>query len=77
MSRKLTHAQKNQVAADQKYICANKPDSNLIGIEKYECPMWKLYNGNFDGSSYEIDHIIDYCKTQDDSRDNLQVETKT
>ena len=72
MSRKLTESQKKQVAADQKFRCANKPNSNLKGIGNYECPMWKLDGGNFDGSGYEIDHIIDHCISQDDSPENLQ-----
>ena len=72
MSRKLTESQKKQVAADQKFRCANKPNSNLKGIANYECPMWKLDGGNFDGSGYEIDHIIDHCISQDDSPENLQ-----
>ena len=72
MSRKLTESHKKQVAADQKFRCANKPNSNLKGIGNYECPMWKLDGGNFDGSGYEIDHIIDHCISQDDSPENLQ-----
>lgn len=51
--------------------CANIPNSNII--QNYDCPMWKLYNGNFDNSGYEIDHINEFSHTYDNSISNLQL----
>lgn len=75
MSRKITIAEKKQVAARQLFTCNNKPKSNLLGLENYDCPLWhsnKSKAGNFDESCYEIDHITEWCLTQNDSLDNLQ-----
>ena len=51
--------------------CANLPNSNVI--QNYNCPMWKLYNGNFDESGYEIDHINEFAHSYDNSINNLQL----
>jgi len=72
---KLTPAQKNEIAASQYYKCANKPGSNLLRLENYACHLWKkkgAYQGSFDNNSYEIDHIIETCLTNDNSENNLQ-----
>lgn len=53
------------------YKCANKPNSNVI--QNYDCPMWKLYNGDFDESGFEIDHINEFSHTFDNKLSNLQI----
>jgi hypothetical protein len=66
-TRKLGEATKKLVAGKQYYKCAR--------IKEYECPLWNQNNdkrGSFDESGYEIDHIVEYSKTKDDSIDNLQ-----
>lgn len=75
MSRKLSEVTKKKVAANQHFKCNNKPGSNLRGIGQYECPLWKIDGENkgiFDRSGYEIDHIIEWCLTQNDDITNLQ-----
>ena len=51
--------------------CANYPNSNII--LNYNCPMWLLYNGNFDSSGFEIDHINEFSKTCNNDLENLQL----
>ena len=72
MSRKLTEGKKKLVAGSQRYKCANKKDSNLPGLQNYNCPLWHNNDGSFDESGYEIDHKIEYSLTEDDSYENLQ-----
>ena len=50
--------------------CANNPDNPII--KDYICPMWLLYNGTFDISGYQIDHIDEFSITEDNSINNLQ-----
>jgi pyruvate-formate lyase-activating enzyme len=61
MSRKLSEAKKKMIAGSQHYKCANKPESNLIGLKNYKCPLYfhndPILKGSFDQSGYEIDHI--------------------
>jgi 5-methylcytosine-specific restriction endonuclease McrA len=52
--------------------CANRPDRPAINLANYRCPMWLLYNGSFDDSSSEIDHIEEYSLTQNNHPSNLQ-----
>ena len=74
--RKLSEGKKKIIAGRQGYKCANKPGSNLKGLEDYDCLLWKIKDdvmkGSFDESGYAIDHILEHCITQDDSEDNLQ-----
>lgn len=75
MSRKVTLAMKKQIAGRQYFTCNNKPNSNLLGLENYECPLWsssKKNAGNFDESGYEIDHIVEWSVTKNDDLNNLQ-----
>ena len=74
MSRKVSEGQKKIIAGRQQYKCANKPFSNLLKLEKYNCPLWERENnqGCFDESGYEIDHIIEHSLTGNDSLENLQ-----
>lgn len=72
----LPEATKKRIAGKQHYKCANKPGSNLKGLEGYDCLCWGNKDvdnrGAFDESGYEIDHIIEFCISQDDSDTNLQ-----
>ena len=75
-TRSLTDAQKNYIASLKKFKCSNSPGSNLPGLEGYECPIWlkpdEKNPGSFDESGYQIDHKVEFSKTQDDSFENLQ-----
>jgi hypothetical protein len=61
----LTDAQTQQLNLYQNGKCANYPNNSRecfyyfdVNIRKqYQCPMWILYNGTFDITSYEKDHI--------------------
>ncbi len=69
-TRKLTDAQKKNVAARQNFKCANRPGDTPFD---YICPFWNRGgDGSFDESGYDIDHIREWCETQDDSLENLQ-----
>ena len=49
----------NKVAGKQYYKCANKPGLTLIGLENYECPLWKINGinqGSFDEACYKISY---------------------
>lgn len=75
MSRKLTEAQKKRIAGKQLYKCANKPNTMNYRLEDYDCPYWLLEGerkGSFDESGYEIDHIMEFSISNDDSEKNLQ-----
>ncbi len=65
---------KKQVAGKQFYKCANGPDDDVDGLKDYDCPLWcsVKHNGSFDEAGFDIDHIEEYCLTQDHSMDNLQ-----
>ena len=73
-TRSLTHAQKKFVAANQHFKCNNKPGVILAGLGNYECPLWKGgdHKGTFDISGYDIDHVVEWSISKDDSLDNLQ-----
>jgi hypothetical protein len=70
--RDIKEATKKKIAGKQFYRCANKPDITLYNLENYNCPMWSLYNGSFDESGYDIDHIIEFSISQNNMEDNLQ-----
>lgn len=74
-SRNVSPNKKISVAESQYNKCVNKPGSNLDKLITHECPYWKIKGKNkglFDGSSYEIDHIIEYCDGGSNDIDNLQ-----
>ncbi len=73
MNRTLSESKKKTVAARQKFKCANNKEKNLIGLENYECPMWRNKgDGAFDESQYDIDHIEEFSINQNDDLNNLQ-----
>lgn len=74
-SRAITDSLKKKIAGKQFHKCANKPGSKCTGLEGYQCPLWNKNDdskGSFDESGYEIDHIIEYCVSLDNSEKNLQ-----
>ena len=62
--RKVTESVKKSVAAKQRYKCATIPD--------FDCPLWKVGDGTFDESGYEIDHVHEHSMSHDDGPANLQ-----
>ncbi len=70
----VSEGRKKQIAANQHFKCANKPESNLNKLENYLCPLWKNQdnNGVFDESGYQIDHIIERAEGGSDDPLNLQ-----
>ena len=73
--RKVTESLKKRIAGKQLYKCANHPHVELEGIENYSCPLWikeGADKGSFDESGYEIDHIVSFCISTNDSENNLQ-----
>jgi 5-methylcytosine-specific restriction endonuclease McrA len=71
--RSIPESVKKLVAGRQLYTCANKIDSKLPGLENYKCTSWDSNKkGSFDESGYEIDHIIEYALSKDNSENNLQ-----
>ena len=74
LERKLSEARKKLIAGTQYYLCANEPNSQLKGLENYDCPLWEKKGktqGCFDQAGYEIDHIVEHSITADDTDDNL------
>jgi hypothetical protein len=75
IKRNVSEAKKKNVALRQRSRCANKPNSNIRGLENYNCNLWKIEGmdmGLFDESGYDIDHIIEHSIIADDSIENLQ-----
>ena len=70
--KNVSETTKKTVASRQKFRCANAPGSHIRGLEDYDCVMWKLYEGSFDESCYEIDHITERCIGGDNDIKNLQ-----
>lgn len=74
MYRKNNAEIKLELLNNQSFKCNNKPGSNLWGINDYSCPLWNEINkGYFYPNSYEVDHIIEFSITQDNSINNLQL----
>ena len=49
----LTENQKNEIARGQFYRCANRPRSNLIGINEFPCPLWKVIDSEERGIKFQ------------------------
>lgn len=71
---KVSEALEMKIAGKQYFKCANKPGSNLIGLDKYDCPLWKSNDdkGCFDESTYEIDYIVEHSNSHNNDEGNLQ-----
>jgi hypothetical protein len=54
---KLTKHEEYCVAAKQHFKCANHPNSKLLKLEHFDCPLYKnnINRGNFDELAYVID----------------------
>jgi len=72
MGRNISESTKKQIAGKQSFKCANKPGSNLRGLEGYNCIMWQYRDGCFDEATYHIDHIVEHSLTQNNEISNLQ-----
>jgi hypothetical protein len=75
ISRKVSTSVKSRIAGKQNFKCANKPGKKIVGLDNFECPLWKISGssqGSFNESGYEIDHIKEHSVTHDDSEKNLQ-----
>ncbi len=73
----ITYSRRIKIAGKQYFKCANNPNLNmkLKGVGNYNCPLWSKNDenrGNFDESGFEIDHITEWCISQDDKDENLQ-----
>ena len=49
------------ISADRRMIVAGEQYFRCAG-DRARCPQWKLHEGSFDASGYEIDHIVEYSK---------------
>lgn len=45
------------IASNQKFKCWNKPNSNLSGLDNYNCKLWQDSDGTFDELGYVVDYI--------------------
>lgn len=79
-TRSVTESTKKAVAGRQFYKCANTPLVKLDKLEDYKCPLWEKGGenaGSFDPSGYDVDHVIEFSISFDDSEDNLQALCKS
>jgi len=61
-NRYIPESTRKQILGDQKFRCANSPDSNIRFINNFNCPRWQIKGfdkGLFIQSNYELDHIIE------------------
>jgi len=73
--RKVRESAKKEVVAKQEHRCKNSPGSKIKSLEDYDCLLWKKpapSTGIFDLSGYQVDHIVPWCETHDNSIENLQ-----
>ena len=74
--RTVTESVRKAIAGRQDFKCANEPDSNILGLEDFQCPLWQKTDprkrGTFDEAFCQIDHKVEFCLTHDDSEENLQ-----
>lgn len=71
--KSLNNSEKALLLDNQDNKCANSPYNPSKNLGTYKCPMWILYNGNFDESHYQFDHIDELCLTSNNNIDNFQV----
>lgn len=66
IKRKVTESQKKTVAGKQNFKCKGN-------VDDYECPLYfNKRDGMFDEAGYEIDHINELSKSNNNDIDNLQ-----
>jgi len=72
--KSIPESVKKTVASRQVFKCANNPNSNLKGLENYDCPQWQKDEdkGIFDEACYNIDHITEITIGGTNDIDNLQ-----
>lgn len=66
---------RKKIAERQDNRCANKPGKNLQRLEGYVCSLWLKKGdeqGKFDEAGYQIDHIDEFCLSQNNDDENLQ-----
>ena len=66
----ISESVKRAVLRHYENRCANNPS---INFNSYKCPMWLLYEGYFDDSGFEYDHIEEYSITKNNDIENIQV----
>jgi hypothetical protein len=79
--RPITAAARRQLTSGL-LQCNNRPGNpnlsfwfvNSFGTRvQYQCPMWRINNGMFDQSGYEIDHIQEFAAQGADDISNFQL----
>jgi hypothetical protein len=71
-SRYISEKIKKSVLELQNYKCANNPNLPAANLHDYKCLLWICYDGHFDLSGYDFDHIEEFCKSQNNSINNIQ-----
>ena len=71
-SRYISTKVKEQVLIRQNYKCANSPDKPALNLIDYKCLIWFCYDGTFDESGYDFDHIDEHSISANNSLDNIQ-----
>ena len=71
-SRYISAKVKEEVLIRQNYKCANNPDQPALNLYDYKCLVWFCYDGTFDESGYDFDHIDEHCITIDNTILNIQ-----
>ena len=73
-NEKLTESKKKDISGRQNNKCANNSTEKYgKKILNYDCPFWRNVScGNFDLSGFEIDHIVRFADSNDNSEENLQ-----
>jgi hypothetical protein len=71
-SRYISEKVKKSVLEFQNYKCANNPNFPALNLHNYKCLLWICYDGSFDDSGYDFDHIDEHSITQDNSISNIQ-----
>lgn len=60
MSTYVTKNYEKYIAGTQHFKCANQPGTNISGLKKFDCPLWKidgLNKGLFNTTGYELDPV--------------------
>jgi hypothetical protein len=71
-SRYISVKIKEQVLIRQDYKCANSPCQPALNLSDYKCLIWIFYNGTFDESGYDFDHIDEHSISGNNSLENIQ-----